>query len=123
MRSVILISSALFLVCGCTRLHRYDVDLSNMEGFQWNGKLVIANSDKGFFAGRKTDYVALASDDGRFVILKNIQQWPKVRLVANDDTLSAVELTVNRRSGVPFLFKGPKKSETVSWEVGKSLGD
>ena len=118
MKLRVLISCSLLLVCGCTHLHRYDVDLSNMEGFQWSGKVVIANSDKGFWAGRKTDYIALASDDGRLVILKNLQRWPKVQLVANDETLNAVEFTVIRRAGVPFFaeVKGPKKTETVSWE-------
>ena len=117
MKVSIFISSILVLVFGCTSVHRYEVDLSNMEGFQWSGKLWIANSDKGFWAGRTTDYIALASDDGRLVILRNLEAWPKVQLVANDETQVPVEFTVIKRAGV-FLFEivGPKKSETVSWE-------
>ena len=118
MKPCVLISCILFLVSGCASVHRYEVDLSNMEEFQWSGKLFITNSDKGLWTGRKNDYIALASDDGRLVILKNIQGWPKVRLVASDDTQASVEFTVTRRAGVPLLFEivGPEKSETVSWE-------
>ena len=59
--------------CGCTNFRRWQVDLTDVEGFhasKWDGKVRIVYSYKGMFAGWKVDRIELEDRHGHAIFLE-----------------------------------------------------
>jgi len=71
MRRVPKAAVGLILLVGCTQ--RYVVDVTEIEGcddFDWNGRVIVTESWKGFFGGGHTvDLIKLESRDGRSILI------------------------------------------------------
>ncbi|HKQ49161.1 MAG TPA: hypothetical protein VJZ71_13905 [Phycisphaerae bacterium] len=100
---------------GCTTWHRYEVDLSRLKDFDWDGKIIVKNRDHGFFAGWKTEEVAVQSRDGRIVELDTRHRGrPDVTLVG-DPSVHKADVVIIRKESNNIFEVLPEKARRIKY--------
>jgi hypothetical protein len=103
------------MTVGCTTWHRYEIDLSHVKDFDWDGKVIIKNSDHGFFAGWKVEEVAVRSRDGRVVELDTLHRGrPEVTLVGDPAVHKSDLVIIHKESNNLFQIL-PEKARRIKY--------
>ena len=105
MRYAIIFACALGLAAGCVRVHTYEIDLSQVEGPQLDGKLRLTKK-----SWHRT---------GPFLITEHASQFERVELVASDGQTITVD--TGGYQGVPVATVHPEEASRCScWAPGSS---
>ncbi len=106
--SGLLISLLLVTTSGCAATKRYEIDLTKVKVFEWNGKLRVTIQDNGLFSGWHPEYVELFSDNGGAISVKTRHAEPEIYLIGDRDRHGSATI-VTRRTGTPWW---PRKAES-----------
>ncbi len=104
----VLISLLLITTTGCAATKRYEVDLSQVKDFEWNGKLRVTIRDHGVFSGWHPEYVELFADNGAAVSVTTDHSEPEIYLIGDRHRCRPATITT-RRTGTPWW---PRKAES-----------
>lgn len=109
------------LACGCSTIERFEIDLSNVEDFDWNGKVRVTVQNHGLFAGWKVEHIELGSDDDTAVSLNTTRIEPVVYLIGDpkQHRSSSAKVTIRQ----PIWFNCRTKVQEKSFFLRKDLGD
>ena len=98
MKKVLIAAFGLIFVVGCNLPRRYTIDVATIEGcegFEWNGRVTVSKTHKGFFTGYTVDIIKLEARDGRTMLLdtrgKGVETYVKVEVVGHGQTPGAPE--------------------------------
>ena len=101
------------ILSGCVATRHYEVDLSHVKNFHWNGKVRITAHDYAPFWGSGTDTIELLSDDGAGVSFNTRSLEPSIALLS-EDTIRQPEKIVVRRTNT-FWPRQPQVRSKV-WQ-------
>jgi len=110
----VLISLLLVATGGCAGTKRYEVDLSQVKDFEWNGKLRVTIGDHGLFSGWQPEYVELFADNGTAVSVKTRHSEPEIYLIGDRHRFGPATIIV-RRTGTPWWPRKPESHVKLFW--------
>jgi len=99
--------TVLIVGCGCNPTYRHQIDLSGVEGFDWDGKLDIKTEYEGLFVGYRIKQIEFRHRDGHVVTLT-----PKFE----DLTVHAEHRMDDKKAGDAVLIT---KWGLLPWEKSK----
>lgn len=114
MNRVAICIGIVFLACGCATIERFEIDLAEVEDFDWNGKVRVTVQNHGLFAGWKVEHVELGSDDDTAVSLNTTRIKPVVHLIGDPKQHQSSNAKVTIRKAIWFGYSSRVQEESFS---------
>ena len=105
------------VIIGCAQTHRYEVDVSKIKDFEWNGQVRITRTNYGFLRGCDVHHVELGSKDGRAVSLNTANPRPEVHLIGDPDSHEPVKVLMAE----PTWFTTHVQLRTIPFQKREDL--
>jgi hypothetical protein len=109
----------LFAASGCVTEHRYEIDLSKVKDFEWNGQLRITQRYHGLFEGWKVDHIELFSADDTAVAVNTADREPTVYLIGEPSSHEPAKVLVLHSA----WFAGHPEEQTHLFRKREDWGD